>query len=141
MLGAVPTVNFFQASATVIPTLMIALVFAARSFEWPFSDSEKEDPLLPVVKLTWAGLTIGFIVAVVQGEMAALEALSTGPSAGLASRARFAIGFELFFIGMNVLSPVLFGLLEPMRPRKTAYAALVTMGGYGILFLLLWLLS
>jgi hypothetical protein len=70
-----PDPRFFQAAATVIPTLFIAIVFSAKLFD-PLTTNEDEDRKAHGIAAIFGFVIVStFLPAIVGGERAALAAL------------------------------------------------------------------
>lgn len=140
-----PDIRFFQAAATVLPTLLIAAVFTTRMHDIAPAPSDRP-------ALRWwlnTGLSLGLIfflvIVVAAGETACLTALSRAhPTASQFRWVANALRLEGFVIVMslirNTLAPAYYSTL-PFEKSKfyRRYVLIMTPLTSAIVMVLYWL--
>ena len=124
-------IPFFQAAATAIPTLLIALAVGVKMGNQFATDSPYR-----LDKLGKATAALLVVATIVSGEFVALAALIEG--AGSANQATWvltSIGTCIYFLGFELLTPLLYGLSRWAGWILSGIAALGLMGGCGAVVL------
>jgi|1186.fasta_scaffold343928_2 hypothetical protein len=122
-----PDIRFFQAAATIIPTLLVAIVFSTQFLQPRESEEARGDRVVLRVRLRlaspWFALRMLLVLTLV-GEVAALNALLLDrPTIVRAVEVYAAVGSELLILAVAMVRPH----LERMRSRRGMLVELATL--------------
>jgi hypothetical protein len=122
-----PDIRFFQAAATIIPTLLVAIVFSTRFLQPRERDDVRGGRVVLRVRLRlagpWFALRMLLLLTLV-GEIAALDALLLDhPTTARAVEVYVAVGSELLILAVAMIRPH----LERMRSRRGVFVELGTL--------------